>query len=84
MSIFDKISNIISDISGIDTITIESQLQVDLSLDSLQMVTLLIMIEETFGITLEESDLNPFVLLTISDVVNLTQKYVGDNYEEDS
>lgn len=47
----------------------------DLGLDSLCMVMLLIMLEETFEIELDESDMNPFLLLTVEDVINLVAKY---------
>ena len=48
----------------------------DLSLDSLRMVMLLLTLEETFGIELDESDMNPFILITVEDVISLTRKYV--------
>ena len=47
----------------------------DLALDSLCMVMLLVMIEEVFEIELDESDMNPFALLTVQDVINLVAKY---------
>ena len=54
----------------------------DLSMDSLRMVVLLVMIEDTFEIELDESDMNPFALITVQDVINLVAKYkvesVGD------
>ena len=48
----------------------------DLGLDSLKMVTLLIEIEDAFGIELDESDMNPFDLVTVNDIVTLARKYV--------
>ncbi|MBQ8331863.1 MAG: acyl carrier protein [Clostridia bacterium] len=47
----------------------------DLALDSLRMVTLLVMIEDTFGIELDEGDMNPFALLTVADVIRLVEVY---------
>lgn len=47
----------------------------DLALDSLRMVMLLVMIEDVFNIELNESDMNPFVLITVKDVINLVAKY---------
>lgn len=47
----------------------------DLALDSLQMVMLLVMIEDVFEIELDESDMNPFKLRTVNDVINLVSKY---------
>lgn len=52
-------------------------LTVDLALDSLQMVTLLIMLEDTFKIELDESDMDPFALVTVDDIVELIQKYTA-------
>ena len=51
------------------------QLSGDLAMDSLSMVMLLVMIEEVFEIELDESDMNPFSLLTVSDAINLVVKY---------
>ena len=47
----------------------------DLSMDSLKMVMLLVMIEDRFDIELDESDMNPFALITVQDVVSLVFKY---------
>ena len=82
MGIFDKVTVILSELSGIETISLEHKLQGDLSLDSLQMVTLLVMLEESFDIILDEADMNPFDLITVRDVINLVEKYVGGNTNE--
>lgn len=47
----------------------------DLAMDSLCMVMLLVMIEEVFEIELDESDINPFALVTVQDAINLVAKY---------
>ena len=36
---------------------------------------------DTFSVTLDVDDLNPFMLETVSDVVALAEKYVGDRDE---
>ena len=83
MEFFDKVCVILSELSGIETICLEHELQSDRGLDSLQMVTLLIMLEENFQIVLDESDMNPFDLINVCHVVNLVEKYLGgDNNEE--
>ena len=51
------------------------QLIGDLAMDSLCMIMLLVTIEEVFEIDLDESDMNPFALLTIQDAINLVAKY---------
>lgn len=83
MEILDKVSMILSELSGTEKICQEQKLQSDLGLDSLQMVTLLIMLEESFLITLDESDMNPFDLQSVRDVVGLVEKYSkGKSNEE--
>lgn len=77
MQIFNKVTNILSELSGVKTICPQHELQNDLGLDSIQMITLLIMLEEKFRIVLDESDMNPFDIINVSNVVNLVEKYVG-------
>lgn len=84
MKIFDKVCVILSELSGMETICLEHELQSDLGLDSLQMVTLLMMLEENFQITLDESDMNPFDLINVWHVVNLVEKYAGDENNEEN
>lgn len=83
MEILNKVIDIISELSGEENITPEQNLQHDFALDSLHMVLLLIELEERFDIVLEESDMNPFDLNTVEDIVTLVKKYVGgDNNEK--
>lgn len=82
MKIFDKVAIILSELSGIDNICLEHELENDLALDSLQMITLLMMLEESFLIVLDESDMNPFNLATVQQVVKLVEKYVGGDSNE--
>lgn len=77
MSITDRVLIILQELSGLGGILIEDNLQNELGLDSITMVTLLLEIEEEFRITLDESDMNPFELTTVADVVVLVEKYVG-------
>ena len=71
----ERVYRIIEELSALDDIKAEQNLQTDLLFDSLLMVTLLIQIEEEFGIELNESDMNPFDLITVQDVVELVEKY---------
>lgn len=83
MEIFDKVCIILSELSGTKTIGLGYKLQSDLGLDSLQMVMLLMMLEENFQITLDESDMNPFDLVNVWQVVALVEQYAGgENNEE--
>ena len=56
---------------------LDKKLIADLAMDSLRLVLLLVNLEETFHIELDESDMNPFRLITVRDVVNLVDKYVS-------
>lgn len=71
----DKIKEILFELCGASDISLQNKLKEDLALDSLQMVTLLLMIEEKFQITLDESDMNPFELITVDDILLLLKKY---------
>ena len=83
MKNFDRVTSVLFELSGNENIELNHSLQNDLGLDSLQMVTLLVMIEDTFEIVLDEADMNPFDLTTVLDVVNLTEKYIhGEDNEE--
>ncbi len=79
MKITSRVINILKEISGKEDIQITDNLQTDICLDSLELVQLLIEIENEFEIILNESDLNPFDLGTVKDVVDLVERYVdGD------
>ena len=83
MQTHEKISEILSELTGIDSINTKDSLQEDLGLNSIQMVTLLIMIEDTFGIFLNEEDMNPYDLVYVYQVIDMVEKYIkGDSDEE--
>lgn len=84
MKIFDKVAQVLAEISGMENIRSEQELQQDLGLDSLQMVLLLISLEEAFQIVLNESDMNPFDLISVQNVVDLAEKYVGGVHNENN
>lgn len=71
----DKIIEILKELSGLDEIKLEANLKSDLALDSFSMVALLIAIENAFQFELDESDLNPYQLITVQDTVDLVKKY---------
>lgn len=77
MKAFDQVSEILSELSGVTDIRPTQELRGDLGLDSLQMVTLLMMLEESLEIVLDESDMNPFDLVSVEQVVLLAEKYLG-------
>ncbi len=84
MMIFEKVSDILSELSGAEAVALKNRLRDDLTLDSLHMVMLLLELEDKFDIVLDESDMNPFNLVTVEDVVSLVRKYCGDGNEENS
>ncbi len=77
----ERIKHILSELSGEKSIETKARLQEDLSLDSLSMVTMLVEIEDSFSIELDEKDMNPFDLITVADVIKLTEGYIGDENE---
>lgn len=75
MNIVKKVFEILEEICGIAVTDTSAVLANDLPMDSLKMVMLLVMIEDMFDIELDESDMNPFALLTVKDVIDLVSKY---------
>ena len=71
-----KVIEVLEDICLTEIEDTSKSLVDDLSMDSLRMVMLLLTLEETFGIELDESDMNPFLLVTVEDVISLVRKYV--------
>jgi acyl carrier protein len=53
------------------------ELRRNLGIDSLGMVSLLLDLEDTFHFELDESDMNPFDLITVADVIRLVERYTG-------
>ena len=70
-----SVLELLGNLSGSPVTDLSVNLAEGLALDSLRMVTLLILLEDTFEIELDESDMNPFQLITAADVVALAQKY---------
>lgn len=81
MNIEEKIKGILTDLSGETEISGDTTLQSDLALDSLALVTLLVEIEDAFGIQFDEADMNPFDFETVQSVIDTVKKYIGDENE---
>lgn len=77
MNTKEKVFSLMSELSGLETINENNRLKTDLAFDSLMLVTMLIKIEDVFEIRLNESDMNPFALLNVSDVIKLIEKYLS-------
>lgn len=71
----EGIIKMLAELSGHQTVTEKDSLTETLGLDSLDMVTMLLSIEELLGVELVPEDMNPFELKTVSDVLCLAQKY---------
>ena len=81
MNIEEKIKGILTDLSGETETSGDTTLQSDLALDSLALVTLLVEIEDAFGIQFDEADMNPFDFETVQSVIDTVKKYIGDENE---
>lgn len=82
MNIEKKIKQILCELSGEKIIENHFRLQEDLALDSLMMVTMLVEIEDVLGIELDQTDMNPFDLNTVQNVIDMVYKYCGDEDEK--
>ena len=76
MDLRKKIYEIIGGICGTEVSDSDQSLSEDLGIDSLGMVALLIELEDSLNIELEESDMNPLLLKTVEDLVILAEKYI--------
>ena len=81
MNIEKKVIDILENITGNKIKKNKKMTFKDMAMDSLRMVTLLVMIEDEFNIVLDESDMDPFVLDSVSDVVTLVSKYLSDEVQ---
>lgn len=74
----EKVNEILKEKSFCDEITYDLNLREDLGLDSLNMVELMVELEDKFNIEIEESDLDPAVLQTVSQIYALVEKYAEE------
>ena len=80
----DKVMEMLEDLCNEKITDTATQLQSDLHMNSLQLVMMVVMIEETFNIELDESDMNPFKLINVHDIIELVKKYVpGSEVSDD-
>jgi len=75
MNIQKKIFQIITELSAFDNLNEGMLLVEDIGFDSMEMVILLVTIEDEFDISLSQSDMDPFAIKTIGDVIDLVEKY---------
>ena len=74
-TIREQVYWILAELSGLEVREDTQSLTEDLYIDSLNMVMLLLNLEETFDFRLLESDMNPYDLITVGDVIRLAEKY---------
>lgn len=84
MNVFETVLNILNELAEESEIRLDSRLQEDLGLDSIQMITLLMELEDSFQILLDESDMNPFELTTVENIITLVKKYQELNENEEN
>lgn len=72
----ERVIEIIEELSSSKVENHEQRLKDDLGLDSLNTVILIVTIEDTFEIELQESDMNPAIFNAVGDVINLVNRYV--------
>lgn len=74
----EKINGLLRDSFFCQDIEPEDNLREDLGIDSLSMVEFIVELEDTFGIEIDESDLDPHALQTVKQIYSLIGKYVED------
>ncbi len=82
MTTESKVIELLHELNDFDKVNQDSSLSKDVGLDSLGMVTLLILLEDQLGVTLNESDMDPSRLQTVGDVVTLVDQYLEDQNEK--
>ncbi len=78
MDIRAQTIRILQELEPVEAIEEEMLLMEELGLDSLSMVTLLILLEDAFQIAFREEDMNPFDLRTAGDVIRLVEAYLEE------
>lgn len=78
MELRERVFELLSELTSMEEISEYDELAGDLGMDSLGMITLLVAIEDTFQIELEESDMDPLALQTVDDIVQLLEKYLEE------
>lgn len=73
-----KLMDVLLQLSGVENVHEGDFLLTDWGLDSLALVNLMVMLEDVFSIEFLPSDLDPFALSAVEDVMLLVAKYIGD------
>ena len=78
MDIRAQTIRVLQELEPVEAIEEEMLVMEELGLDSLSMVTLLILLEDAFQIAFREEDMNPFDLRTAGDVIRLVEAYLEE------
>ena len=76
-SMKDKLCHVFSQLCGMSDIQSKDLLREDLGLDSLMLVTLMVLLEDEFHIEFLAADLDPFTLIMVQDVEELVNRYIA-------
>lgn len=74
MERIETIREVLREVNGCGEVNAESELKSDVGLDSLSLVSVIVGLEDKFGVTFDDGDLNPAELLTVGDLVRLVEK----------
>ena len=78
MEIQEQVFELLEEITMVGEVSVYDELTTDLGLDSLGMISLLVALEDTFHIELDETDMDPLALQTVADIVQLIEKYMEE------
>ena len=78
MEIQERVFELLEEITMVGEVSVYDELTTDLGLDSLGMISLLVALEDTFHIELDESDMDPLALQTVADIVQRIEKYMEE------
>ena len=73
---FDRLKKILMEQYGIEDVSPESEIKTDLGLDSFELIDLICLIEDTFGVEIEEDAYHSFI--TVQDFCDHMEKLVSD------
>lgn len=61
---------------GVEYDSVFDRIKEDCGLDSLSLVSVIVGLEETLGKEFDDSDLEPAELITVGNIIKLTEKYL--------
>ena len=76
MDIFQRVAEVIAETVGCEEVSSEQLLKEDIGLDSLSLVSVVVGLEEKFGVEFQESDLDPSEIAQVKDLIKLVEKYI--------